>query len=142
MSASDEERYERIHNALRNNPGSITAALVELREQDPGVTWTFRGLCDVLGSAQYRGWVDSVRVVLMAQAEHDALRKVAFTDNLSDQAQASIAVALLSGKTDDARKKAGRAKEVSAYASTKTETEDLLEDLGREDTPEEPGDSA
>ena len=104
MSASDEERYERIHNALRNHPGSITAALVELREQDPGVTWTFRGLCDVLGSAQYRGWVDSVRVVLMAQAEHDALRKVAFTDNLSDQAQASIAVALLSGKTDDARK--------------------------------------
>lgn len=127
----DEERFENIHNALRNNPGSIVRALAELNSMGTGVVWTFRGLCDVLGSPEYRSWVDSVRVILMAQAEHDALRKVAFTDNLSDQAQASIAVALLSGKTDDAKKRAGRAKEDRTHgpARVQTQTETLLEEL-------------
>jgi hypothetical protein len=129
--SGDEERFESIHNALRNNPGSIVRALAELNSMGTGVVWTFRGLCDVLGSPEYRSWVDSVRVILMAQAEHDALRKVAFSDNLSDQAQASIAVALLSGKTDDAKKKAGRAKEDRGHgpAKVQTQTEALLEEL-------------
>lgn len=117
----DHELYERIHACLNKNGGSVSAALKEL-----GEGWTFRRLVATITSREYRDWQLQLRDVLMAHAEHTAMRKVAFNDNLSDQAQAQIAVAILSGKTDEAKKKASRAREERQDAAVVTQTEDSI----------------
>lgn len=123
-TTSDVIKFEALHSALTESRGYISKA-IELLNSNPltkGMDWTYEVLEKIMESQEYLKWKASAKTILMNHADVEAVRRVAYSDELSDQARATIAVALIKGDT-------GKARKVAARSQSDRAVDDAVSDL-------------